>query len=91
VSTFRWLRNDIAITGATAINYTLTAADSGTAIKFEVTPVAATGTSPGTAVQAILAGTGLVANSAPQASGVSVTDSNGGSAVAGDQLVGSYT
>lgn len=50
VSTFRWLRNDIPISGATATTYTLQAADVGTTIKFEVTPVASSGTSPGSAV-----------------------------------------
>ncbi|RQW08828.1 hypothetical protein EH222_05035, partial [candidate division KSB1 bacterium] len=39
-STFRWLRNDAAIAGATSKTYTLVAADQGAMIKFEVTPVA---------------------------------------------------
>lgn len=51
-STFRWLRNDVAISGATNKTYKLVAGDIGTDIlKFEVTPVAATGTSPGATVQ----------------------------------------
>ncbi|MDY6990237.1 MAG: DNRLRE domain-containing protein, partial [Thermodesulfobacteriota bacterium] len=49
-STFKWLRNDTEIGGATAQTYTLVGADEGTTIKFEVTPVAQTGVSPGTAV-----------------------------------------
>ncbi len=49
-STYRWLRNNAAIGGAQALTYTLVAADSGQIITFEVTPVAATGISTGTAV-----------------------------------------
>jgi len=49
-STFRWLRNDVAIVGATSITYTPVVADVGTALKFEVTPVATSGTLIGTAV-----------------------------------------
>lgn len=49
-STFRWLRNGVAITGATAITYTLVAADNLQMITFEVTPVAVAGNSPGAAV-----------------------------------------
>jgi len=51
-STFRWLHNGTAIDGATAITYTLVAADSGQVITFEVTPVATTGTTTGTTVTA---------------------------------------
>lgn len=50
VSTFRWLRNAVAIAGATAITYVLVEADVGTNITFEVTPVATTGTLTGTPV-----------------------------------------
>jgi hypothetical protein len=50
-STYRWLRSGAPISGATARNYTLVAADQGALIAFEVTPVAASGTSPGAAVQ----------------------------------------
>lgn len=50
VSTFRWLRDDVAISGATSGTYVLDAADLGATIKFEVTPVAATGESPGSPV-----------------------------------------
>ena len=50
-STYRWLRNGAPISGATAKTYTLVAADQGALIVFEVTPVAATGASPGVPVQ----------------------------------------
>mgnify|MGYP000398037725 CR=1 FL=1 len=57
-STFKWYRADNAsglnkteISGAVATSYTLTAADIGKYIAFEVTPVAQSGTSSGTAVQ----------------------------------------
>lgn len=49
-STFRWLRSGVAISGATSTTYTLQAADVGTTIQFEVTPVASSGSSPGATV-----------------------------------------
>lgn len=48
-STYRWLRNGVEIPGATAIDYTLTGADSNQSIAFEVTPVASSGDKTGTA------------------------------------------
>jgi hypothetical protein len=51
VSTYRWLRDDVAISGATAQTYTTVEADVGTTLKFEVTPVAATGELLGIAVE----------------------------------------
>ncbi len=65
-STFRWLRGDTVngayqpISGATGTTYTLTANDIGKFIKFEVTPVAATGNSPGTPATSAYAGIGPV-------------------------------
>ena len=53
ISTFRWLRNGVAIGGATAITYTTVSADVGQLLTFEVTPVAATGDSPGTAATSV--------------------------------------
>ncbi|MCF8366007.1 MAG: hypothetical protein K9H16_09510, partial [Bacteroidales bacterium] len=54
-STIQWYHaddatgtNQSAISGATAETYELASADAGKYISFEVTPVAATGTSPGT-------------------------------------------
>lgn len=88
-STFRWLRNGVAIDSATTTSYTLVAADEGKAISFEVTPVAATGTpSTGTAVASTA--TSLVApkpGAAPTASGVAIT----GTAQVGSVLTGTYT
>ena len=55
-STFRWLRNTVntGIGGATAVatsqNYTAVAADLGNYLYFCVTPVAQTGTTPGSEV-----------------------------------------
>ena len=49
-SIFRWLRNNVAIAGATARSYALVAADEGTLISFQITPVAQSGPSPGLAV-----------------------------------------
>ena len=42
-SVYRWLRNGVAIVGATARTYSLVAADQGTLIRFEVMPVADAG------------------------------------------------
>lgn len=55
---FRWLRDGLAIPGASTTQYTLTSGDIGAAITFEVRPVAQTGESPGVAVigSIILAG-----------------------------------
>ena len=50
VSTFRWLRGGVAIAGATASTYTLVAADAGSTITFEVTPVATVAPTTGTPV-----------------------------------------
>ena len=87
-STFKWLRAGSPIPGATNTTYTLVAADSGLSITFEVTPVAQTGTA---SVIAFTSSGITVANSAPGASSVSITDNNGGSAVVGDSLTGSYS
>lgn len=83
-STFRWLRNDVAISNATALIYTTVFADLGKTLKFEVTPVATSGTSPGTAV----ASTGtVIGNTAPVASSLSIS----GSAYVRETLTGTYT
>ncbi len=50
-STYRWLRDDVAIDGATSTTYTTVLADVGHTLKFEVTPVASVGTTPGVAVE----------------------------------------
>jgi len=61
-STFRWLSSATetgtytAITGATALTYVLQASDENQYIKFEVTPVATTGTTTGTPVQSAAVG-----------------------------------
>ncbi len=60
--TYRWLRSDVAIAGATANSYTVVADDVGETLKFEVTPVALTGTTPGLPVQS--PATELVTNNA---------------------------
>ncbi|MHA7965438.1 S-layer homology domain-containing protein [Paenibacillus sp. CAU 1782] len=62
VSLFKWYRSDdalgankSAILEATSTSYTLQAADLGKYISFEVTPIAKTGTTTGSAVESILA------------------------------------
>ncbi len=52
-SSFRWLRDGMAINGATGTTYRLVLADGGTEITFEVTPVAAAGTTTGTAATSV--------------------------------------
>jgi len=86
-TTFRWLRNGAAIPGATAQLYTLVAADEGTQIRFEVTPVAQTGVSPGTPVQSAPVGPIAPANTAPTATNVSIS----GTPQFGQVLTGNYT
>ncbi|MBA5249004.1 MAG: hypothetical protein FE834_05645, partial [Gammaproteobacteria bacterium] len=51
VSIFKWLRDDVAIPGANTLSYIITQQDQGKTLKFEVTPVAKTGTLIGIAVQ----------------------------------------
>ena len=55
-STFRWLRDGTPIAGATAQTYTLVVADQGAMVRFEVTPVAQSGPSPGLAVTSAAVG-----------------------------------
>jgi adhesin/invasin len=88
-STFRWLRNGAAISQATARTYTLVTADQGAMIVFEVTPRAATGASPGSAVQSPAVGPviGAGPNGAPTASNVSIS----GTPQVGATLTGNYT
>ncbi|HNP37028.1 MAG TPA: FG-GAP-like repeat-containing protein, partial [Woeseiaceae bacterium] len=85
-SLFRWLRNDVPITGATTTQYVLAQADINTRIRFEVTPVAVSGLSPGVAVQSAPSEPIRPANTAPVASGVTIT----GSGVIGATLTGNY-
>jgi hypothetical protein len=50
VSTFRWLRNGASISHATSLIYVVVAADVGTSLTFEVTPVAVSGLTTGAPV-----------------------------------------
>ena len=87
-STFRWLRGSTTIAGATSQRYTLVAADQGTLVRFEVTPVAQSGVSPGVPVRS--AAVGPVAppiNLPPTASNVLIS----GTAQVGQELAGSFT
>ncbi|MES2675414.1 MAG: S8 family serine peptidase [Pseudomonadota bacterium] len=86
-SSYRWFRNGTAISGATSVTYSVTAADSGQLLAFEVSPIALTGT-----VQGLNVRSGNVAiNAIPVAQLATIVDSNGGSLVVGDSLTGSYT
>lgn len=84
VSTFRWLRDGAAITGATVTAYTVAVADVGHTLVFEVTPVAQSGTTPGSATQSDGV---VIQNAAPVASDVSIS----GTPKVGSVLTGSYT
>ena len=86
-STFRWLRGDTPIAGATAPRYTLGAADQGALVSFEVTPVAQSGTRTGRPI--VSAAVGPVAppiNLPPTASNVLIS----GTAQVGQVLTGSF-
>ena len=86
-TTFRWLRDGIAIDGATASSYTLVSEDISTQITFEVTPVATTGTATGSAVTSSAM---IVANNADPAGyynktgAASVDDGAGGTIMIND-------
>ena len=86
ISTFRWLRNGVAIVGATASTYTLVVADQGTSIKFEVTPVATVAPTTGTPVAS--SAFPVIAAVAPTASGVTITEA---AQTVGQVLTGNYT
>lgn len=92
-STFKWYRGDsptgsdkVEIAGETGETYLLAAADENKYITFEVTPVAATGTTDGTPVTFTTL-TAIIDNAAPVASGVTVS----GTTNIGDTLTGTYT
>jgi hypothetical protein len=79
-STFQWYRyDDLSKNGQTALStaqtYTLVAGDQGKYISFEVTPVALTGTTTGTAVLSTLVGAvATTPASPPVISGVAITN-----------------
>ncbi|MGA2506133.1 MAG: DUF2341 domain-containing protein [Chitinispirillaceae bacterium] len=90
-TTFKWYRaddtngtNKTAISGATASTYTLVSADANKYIQFEVTPGAATGQTPGTAVSSSFT---VPVQAPPIASNVTIT----GTAQVGSVLTGNYT
>ena len=72
-STFRWLRNGVAISGEVTTNYTVALADVGELIQFEVTPVSNAGSSPGIAV----ASTGVTPTNVFASNVVCTTNENG--------------
>ncbi len=84
-TTVRWLRGNAPIPGATGTSYTLVAADEGRLVRFEVTPRAAQGPSPGTPVRATV-GPIAAANTPPTAGNVAIS----GTAEVGFTLTGSY-
>lgn len=86
-STFRWLRNGVAISGATTSTYTIASDDSGQLISFEVTPVAITGAIHGSSV---ISNSITVVNSAPNVNHLNIIDNNGGIVLADDTLTGYY-
>ena len=72
-STFRWLRNGVAISGEVTTSYTVALGDVGELIQFEVTPVAIAGSSPGIAV----ASTGVTPTNVFASNVVCTTNENG--------------
>ena len=82
-STYEWRRNGTPI--AATLSYTVLAADQGTTLVFEVTPVAATGATPGAAVAST--GVAITPNAVPTATAVSIS----GVPALGEELTGLYT
>ncbi|PCJ55377.1 MAG: hypothetical protein COA79_20855 [Planctomycetota bacterium] len=89
-STFKWFREGVEIVGAVSSTYIVVTADSGKTITFEVIPVASTGSKSGNNVVSTGMVTSGVSNDVPTASSLTITDNNGGSAIAGDILTGAY-
>gem|GEM_PF-1886711 len=86
-SVYRWIRGNATIPGATGTQYTLVAADVGTNIRFEVTPVAQSGVTTGIAVQSNVIGPIRPANTPPVASNVQIS----GDIQLGATVNGTYT
>ncbi|HHY74365.1 MAG TPA: hypothetical protein GX497_14305 [Bacillus bacterium] len=93
-STYKWYRSDdgsgtgkTAISGATDKTYTLTSADKGKYISFEVTPIASGGDTTGTPEESPKVGPIVNPNIAPTATNVEVD----GIHEVGSVLTGKYT
>lgn len=94
-STFKWYRSDDAsgtnkteISGAVNLTFSPTASEVGKYISFEVSPVAATGSTTGAAVESSKQGPITASsNNAPVASGVTIS----GTVKEGQTLTGNYT
>ena len=90
-SIYRWLRSSAvdgvysAINGATSKSYMLTNADKDKYIKFEVKPVAASG-SPSVGTKVVSTAAGEITSSAPEAQNVRIT----GLAITDRELTGIY-
>lgn len=92
-ASFQWYRatdssgsGRVAIAGATSATFTLTPAEAGSYIVFEVAPKAASGTTIGTP-SSFTGSTAVLANAAPTAGNVAVT----GSFILDQTVTGSYT
>ena len=93
-SIYKWYRADNAsglnkteVIGASAKTYVLTSADEGKYIGFEVTPVALSGITQGTAVLSTWAGVIVPAEAAPAVTVQAIT----GTLQVGETLTGNYT
>lgn len=89
ISTFQWYAGSTVISGATKKTLILTASELGTLIRFEVTPVAASGTITGLAV--LSDATAVVVENAAEAAPIASLVSISGTAQVGQTLTGSYT
>ncbi|MFT4763786.1 MAG: sugar lactone lactonase YvrE/uncharacterized protein YggU (UPF0235/DUF167 family) [Oleispira sp.] len=97
-SAIRWLRNDVIISSATEMSYTLVDADADKTIRFEVTPKAETGTLVGAVATSNVLNVVSTpidqtpdTNQAPTVSNITLTDTNGDAVIVGDILLASYT
>ncbi len=83
-SVYRWFRDDVVINGANSLSYNILPIDLGKTIKFEVTPIALTGTIVGLSKKSIGV---TIENSLPVVSNLLIS----GSLTVGNTLTGSYT
>jgi len=82
----RWLRNDLEIVGESSLSYTIKNQDIGKNIRFEITPIAASGNAIGSVVSS-----SDITIASNVFSEVFITDDNEGELMVNDGLTATYT